>query len=366
MMAASRGYRPTPFQAALCLQITWELASVQWRDPIGPQELVPPGSDSAPLPWQSAHALQPLVRRVGCAPVPMTATHARAPMQEASCVRSIIARARFGGMRGDVAMLHACARVWHARFAADACPAGEHEVQPQADLRSAASVPAMDLDAMPAALCAAPGTAGERGAAASAFQTARQLAVGGRSLPYVAWERMPCSASGGDGATAGPALLLPQSWLGILVRIYSACSVPRAAIAAAVARGPLQPADIVPAALDFHCSNILGAVLGRADIANAAAASLDEAGAAEVESAAKLAMWLFRSSVTGKRRIRQDAAYRADDEEEARSRLRLADLWQILAQPCERWCRWLLHARMSASSAGSASRGRRIEATQDE
>eukprot|EP00892_Ulva_mutabilis_P002710 jgi/Ulvmu1/1243/UM109_0041.1 len=100
MCAVAKGFVLTVDHSALVLRVVWDLASTHIRDALRHDDAAPGGcSDPADL-LSMARAL------------PRSAAHAR------TLVSSLLLRAAYGGMGGDVAMLHSAARVWLRRFQA--------------------------------------------------------------------------------------------------------------------------------------------------------------------------------------------------------------------------------------------------------
>jgi len=91
MMAESRGYQAPPALAAALLRILYELAACGTYD----AEPVLAAAGGAAREEPDAGALA---------------------AEDAALVRSLLARAAFGGMRGDVRMLREAARIWCARL----------------------------------------------------------------------------------------------------------------------------------------------------------------------------------------------------------------------------------------------------------
>lgn len=104
MAAHAKGYHLGGTMVNACLRITFQLAAMGIRD------FLPP-APSAPghVPRGFAEADQNL------------------PHAESALVKSMMLRAAYGGMQGDVQMLKGFAALWMARFAgeADALPAGQ-------------------------------------------------------------------------------------------------------------------------------------------------------------------------------------------------------------------------------------------------
>ena len=67
--------------------------------------------------------------------------------------------------------------------------------------------------------------------------------------------------------------------------------------------GPLQHSDVPPAAVDFHVSSIVQALLQQPAIAEAATRAAAAGAASNSESALQRAMWRFRSSTNRKQRL---------------------------------------------------------------
>lgn len=91
MCATSKGFEPTDALRAAVIRIAGELAAVEVRDE-------PAYGPNTPL------TLNDVETKLGDSP------------DESAIVQSLIIRAHFGGMPGDVAMLHGFSRVWLERF----------------------------------------------------------------------------------------------------------------------------------------------------------------------------------------------------------------------------------------------------------
>ena len=98
MCATSKGFEPTDALRASVIRITGELAAVQVRDE-------PAYGPNTPLTLNDVETK-------------LSESH-----DESTVVQSLIIRAHFGGMPGDVAMLHGFSRVWLERFTQMSCDA---------------------------------------------------------------------------------------------------------------------------------------------------------------------------------------------------------------------------------------------------
>lgn len=98
MCATSKGFEPTDALRASVIRIAGELAAVQVRDE-------PAYGPNTPL------TLNDVETKLSESP------------DESTVVQSLIIRAHFGGMPGDVAMLHGFSRVWLERFTQMSCDA---------------------------------------------------------------------------------------------------------------------------------------------------------------------------------------------------------------------------------------------------
>lgn len=200
----------------------------------------------------------------------------------ACLVRSLLVRALYGGMKGDVDMLKSAALLWALRFAHDAVARAGGGAQWAEPLRAHAPPPGSGAGGWAALLSA------HHGAAAPAYCSLR-----------------------------GP---LPP------LR-----SVPR-----------LTAADVPLAAVDYHVSDIVEGLLGAAH----AAAALGElrAGGVAAEAAAdvvKEAMWELRSAVNGRPPVRGGGAAVAA----WRPPPHVARAWAILEPLADAWAAELLRKR---------------------
>jgi hypothetical protein len=180
------------------------------------------------------------------------------PAAEATAVRCLLLRAHFGGMTSDVSMLRAAAARWAQRFAGDAPPPPP----------------------LPPGCAAA---TSDVGAAASAWGC--YLAALFACLPQAEHARGIPDASPAEQLAALP---------------------------------PLRARDIPPAAIDFHCSNIITDVLSDAALPNSAMEALHAAG--EPIDVLKSAMWRFRSGVNTKARLEGGAEEEGEGSEEGGKR----------------------------------------------
>eukprot|EP01094_Clydonella_sp_ATCC50884_P020851 TRINITY_DN4425_c0_g1_i3.p1 TRINITY_DN4425_c0_g1~~TRINITY_DN4425_c0_g1_i3.p1 ORF type:complete len:1491 (+),score=173.74 TRINITY_DN4425_c0_g1_i3:926-5398(+) len=152
------------------LRIVFELASVNVRDPVPPD--LPPRS------------------------VPCLGSLSLSNADENALIKSLIARAAFGGMKCDVQLLHTMANVWCDRFEGR-----------------------------------------------------------GRDPPVITHGIVPYLQNDGDVRSRSP-------WLSYLHDLYSPCARDSGNIVHENV-GPLQPGDIPLAAIDFHCSPMMGHLFKR-------------------------------------------------------------------------------------------------------
>ena len=110
--------------------------------------------------------------------------------------------------------------------------------------------------------------------------------------------------------------------------------------------GPMTAKDFLPAALDFHICRVVDDVLSNESVQHAARALLRISSAMhnrDLEERCRRAMWLFRSSCSVKSYIvfgadgnlHIDRKGESSEAEEERSSLQA--LWDMLAEPVERW-----------------------------
>lgn len=94
MCATSKGFQPSDAMRACVVRIAGEIAAVSTKDKVT---------------YGAA--------RTGCEdPLTLNDVEAQLPEEESTLVQSLIIRAHFGGMPGDVAMLRGFSRVWLDRF----------------------------------------------------------------------------------------------------------------------------------------------------------------------------------------------------------------------------------------------------------
>lgn len=133
----------------------------------------------------------------------------------------------------------------------------------------------------------------------------------------------PPGGGGGGGGSAWGAYL--DALFGSLPRAEHAACDDADAAAQLEALPPLRARDVVPAAIDFHCSNVVTDVLADAALPAAAMEALHAAG--EPVEAFKRAMWHFRSGVNTKACPPQCGG---DAEAEDQHDARLRRAWQAL------------------------------------
>ena len=273
MMATSKGFRPTQAHLDACVAIVGEVASCGAWD-VGRSAADAAAGVAPPPP-----------------PPPLTsaACDALSSSAHAALVRAILARARFGGMTGDIAMLHAYARLWRARFAAEGGEGGE-------------------------------GATSERG-----------RSVAPPPLDELAFDGAPLVAAG-TAAAAGTA---PTAWVDFLAALHGGDAVDLACAARAAARAALRRADIPLASVDFHCTRVAS------DVAATMKGAVSEADL-------RRAMWLFSSSLNRRRRwsagrVLADGERSAAEEEE---RAALRPVWAACERRCARWAERYVAARI--------------------
>jgi len=236
----------------------------------------------------------------------------------AALLRSLVARAAYGGMPGDVRMLRAAARVWRTRLVARG-------------------------NDWAVALAAVNGLA----------PAATRAAGSGSSS----------SSSDADGGTSGGS-----------VSADCCCYVPRdarpgggAPVSCELARVPrLRPVDVPLAAIDFHCSGVLDALVSAQPAATAAFAAAAVAGTGrpppssdELRQLLQEAMWRYRSATNVRPRCEPAAvlalaAGPAGRRAPASRPLPPPDpadaveqAWLRLCAPLvDAWCRTLLESRV--------------------
>ncbi len=274
LLANSKGFQPPRVLLMECLRIVLEVAASDWRDPL-----------------PHFHDVDATDKDAGGEQSPLgTADCDDAEAHTGPLIRSILCRGRFGGMRGDMAMLAGYARLWKARLQ------------------------------------------GHRGPAPSL-----------PSLP-------PAStgvASSPSSSSAAASLSFPasdSSWHLFIARIHD--RIPRPQTAEAIVRSgvSLSPTDIPVAAIDFHCvpaitEHLVKVWRGKQRSKQAAAdgtpggnriASPSRSGrvledCSDLEDRLRSAMWYFSSSVNRKRTTRTG---RSTVDGDADTRRGLLPLWR--------------------------------------
>lgn len=243
-MAHSKGFIPTNYHINLCLNIVHELSAVEWREVLG--------SNDEQLPSGSFHIaelkhLQPV---------------------EATLIKSILARAAFGGMKGDILMLCKVSHLWLHRFSSY-------------NVSSPPLLPEL---------------------------TVQQL----NGLPYLDPSICPSSCS---------------NWFRFLTNAFKKATPARSYDFVSV--GPVTKDDLVLSAVDHHCSPIVDQLLTQSPMAAICEQHVKHIfGHQQVEHIqehVKNLVWIFRSSTNVKQTV-----CREKHKEEEQNREKLKDLWQTV------------------------------------
>ncbi len=279
MAAGAKGYTLPRSAVAALLRVVWQLAGAPVRDD--------------PAAWVAAPRLsldglfaEAGDEKSGAATAPPTLA-AQLPPEARLLVRCLAARAAYGGMACDVAMLRDAAGVWAARLA------GAAGHPPVLDVGGSGDAPPPPITD--------PGAAW---------------------LAYI-WR-----------ATAA----VPPPPPGL-------CDA--AGIATAP---PPSPPDVPLSAIDFHVSGVADDALLLPPVAAAAAAAAVRAGGEDegVDGPERVrrAMWLFRSSINRRPRVMalSPGAAAADREERAD----LLPLWRVLMGPADAWSANYIRERFPA------------------
>ena len=293
LVSSSKGWAPSQVHLDACLTVVYEVASCCAKD-VG--RLHSGSSDVAVLGGEEDAPPEGAAARC--------ATHA--PLLSSACdalggrgahaalVRSILTRARFGGMKCDVAMLERYSRLWFERF------------------RGVGTARPPPLAALPF------GGSGEVKVTrdASDLDPSATAAVS--------------SASPNASATAAP-------WLRFIAEIHGgeSAAASTSASARAASRSELQRTDLPLAAIDFHCTDVAREVLRGLG---------GDAGLEEGEL--KSAIWSFSSSVNHRRRWREGRVLEEGKEEEAAARAELSEVWVKCESAVRAFARRYITARI--------------------
>ena len=307
--AIARGFEPDAWLVDLVFRLLYDVAKVRRRDPCDDGEARPArgggdGGADAPLNLDTlAAALPPEGEGAGGGgpPCPL--------LREAMLlVQSLLLRASFGGMQGDVAMMNAAARTLKERF----------------DGLRGRPPPLMKGEGFSSALALTSRPTKEAGDAAAAP----------------------------DARDAGP------RWLRFIRGLYEEDAAAEATESAggtefldSVSHTELRRGDVPLSAIDFHCSNVLEEVMADPDVfsrvVSCARRYEAEAGAASCSvdpfDFAKSAMWEMSSSCSNKATI-----YAMGEEAAAPDarRAALRDAWAVLARPCASFAEEFIKRRL--------------------
>ena len=113
MMAHSKDFAPPPRLLVRVFQIVFEVASCQWSDQLRSDSKVVPATNAAADPVTTLTSLY-------FDKTNRSDTDSSSHTVESSLLWSMLVRAEYGGMRGDVQMLHQDAQRWRHRFFASA------------------------------------------------------------------------------------------------------------------------------------------------------------------------------------------------------------------------------------------------------
>lgn len=109
MMAHSKEFVPPPHLMTRVFEIVYEIASCQWSDPISADDDENVDDESGPV-----ISLTSLLES--------STADALISLPTDAALWSMLVRAEYGGMRGDVLMLQTYVQVWHRRFEAELVP----------------------------------------------------------------------------------------------------------------------------------------------------------------------------------------------------------------------------------------------------
>jgi hypothetical protein len=228
MLAGSRGYCPPNSVLSAMLEITHELASGDWHDD---------------LEDDGRHCDLDGAGSGGKQQLPMPRDFSTLPPVEGALCRSLLFRAGYGGMKGDVAMMARAALVWKSRLSV----------------------------------------------ASSSVNTQPILEGKAAPLSYIAPEMLQCLSP------KHQATLQAIQGGGIAEELLTSCNL----FLKGGGRGALLRAeDAIPAGIDFHCSNILDDAMRDEDLLSRCGPIL--IGCGDIMAALKTAMWKFRSGVNAR------------------------------------------------------------------
>lgn len=117
MMAHSKDFVPPPRLLVRVFQMIFEVASCQWSDPLWRKK----GNDDSEKQQQQFTATTTLTALYESSRSNPSAAPVSSSMD--SILWSILVRAEYGGMRGDVFMLHRYAQLWKERVVSETTPA---------------------------------------------------------------------------------------------------------------------------------------------------------------------------------------------------------------------------------------------------
>jgi len=236
------------------------------------------------------------------------------PPEGAALIRALLARARYGGLKGDVAMLQLSSRVWLRRLSAPSA----------ADARS--------LALLQGAACTGGGGAGTSG--------------GGSG----------CGAGGAGGAAVEPCAAWVRA-LRLAARAH-AKGPARAAVAAMVGsrNAELSANDCTPAGVDFHCSPVLDCVLADPSFRRGAQGLGGGLDGERLLERARTLMWERRSSTNLKRSISSSASTNINSGGAEKEEVALGDaaqaqqnnaLWRLLSPLVEEFSAKYIYERLA-------------------
>eukprot|EP00742_Colponemidia_sp_Colp-10_P014940 GILJ01017019.1.p1 GENE.GILJ01017019.1~~GILJ01017019.1.p1 ORF type:complete len:432 (+),score=71.11 GILJ01017019.1:180-1298(+) len=289
MMASARGFiLSTPF-VELILRIVHDVAAVRVRDHIPYRT---EGSIKDSDLWTLWDESQ------------------RFPMEDCALLKSILIRAHFGGMPGDVLMLKRFALVWNQRFS---------------NVRTPPTVPKPVMIAHPPAL-----------SLAAAFEKASTVMLRNEqsnidsSVPrYITYMASPASLTGEDSVmTASP-------WLSYLHTIHQRVEL-SASGEELRSFGPMKMEDVLPSAVDFHCTNIIQDLLKDSKVTSLLQTVNNRSD--DPEGLLKSVIWKYRSSQNLKQPLDSDPKSELSQQHrEVEEDMDEASLWVKLKPFCDRY-----------------------------
>eukprot|EP00743_Colponemidia_sp_Colp-15_P013887 GILK01016294.1.p1 GENE.GILK01016294.1~~GILK01016294.1.p1 ORF type:complete len:436 (+),score=73.45 GILK01016294.1:177-1310(+) len=311
MMASARGFTlSTPF-VELILRIVHDVAAVRVRDHIPYRT---EGSIKDSDLWTLWDESQ------------------RFLMQDCALLKSILIRAHFGGMPGDVLMLKRFALVWNQRFSNQQTPP---------TVPKPVNVPS--LHPHPPAL-----------SLSAAFEKASTVMLRNeqsnieasepRCIPYLT---SPAALPAGDS------VMTSSPWLSYLHTIHH-----RVVLSASGEElrsfGPMKMEDVLPSAVDFHCTNIIQDLLKDSKVTSLLHTVNNKI--EDPEGLFKSLIWKYRSSQNLKQPLDSDLkselSQQHGEEEEDTDK---SNLWVKLKPFCDRYSYSYIRYRFTPLSVKDSS-----------